>query len=32
MWFVFGIIAILFAGLNVIWTLKNKNAKWRRSV
>ena len=30
MWLVFGIGAIIFAGLNVIWAFKNKNAKWFR--
>ncbi len=30
MWLVFGIGAILFTGLNVIYTFKNKNAKWFR--
>ena len=30
MWLVFGIGAIIFAGFNVIWEFKNKNAKWFR--
>ena len=30
MWLVFGIGAIIFAGFNVIWAFKNKNAKWFR--
>jgi hypothetical protein len=30
MWSVFGISAIAFAVLNVIWAFKNKNAKWFR--
>lgn len=30
MWLLFGIIAIIFAVLNVIWTLNHKEAKWFR--
>jgi hypothetical protein len=30
MWLVFGLLAIIFAILNVIWTLKRKDAKWFR--
>ena len=30
MWFLFGIIAIIFAILNVVWTMKHKEAKWFR--
>ncbi len=30
MWLFFGSLAIIFAILNVIWTLKHKEAKWFR--
>lgn len=30
MWIVLGLSAIVFAALNMIWTFKNKNAKWFR--
>lgn len=30
MWLLFGPLAIIFAVLNVIWTLKHKEAKWFR--
>jgi len=30
MWLLFGSLAIIFAVLNVIWTLKHKEAKWFR--
>ena len=30
MWFLFGLAAILFAILNVIWTLRHRDAKWFR--
>lgn len=30
MWLLFGSLAIIFAVLNVIWTLKHKDAKWFR--
>lgn len=30
MWLVFGIGAVIFAGFNVIWAFRNKNAKWFR--
>ena len=30
MWMVLGLSAIVFAALNMIWTFKNKNAKWFR--
>ena len=30
MWLLFGLIAIIFAILNVIWTSKHKDAKWFR--
>ena len=30
MWMVLGFSAIVFAALNMIWTFKNKNAKWFR--
>jgi len=30
MWLLFGLIAIIFAILNVIWTSKHKEAKWFR--
>ena len=32
MWLIFGISSIVFAGLNVIWTVKNKNAQCFRFV
>ena len=28
MWMVLGLSAIVFAALNVIWTIKNKNSKF----
>ena len=30
MWFIFGLIAIIFAILNVIWTMRHREAKWFR--
>lgn len=30
MWLFLGLSAIVFAALNIIWTFKNKNAKWFR--
>ncbi|HHW4948727.1 TPA: hypothetical protein ACU0L0_000274 [Streptococcus suis] len=30
MWMVLGLSATVFAALNMIWTIKNKNAKWFR--
>ena len=30
MWLLFGLLAILFAVLNVIWTLNHREAKWFR--
>lgn len=32
MWFVFGVGAIITAGLNIIWTAKAKDAKWFRFI
>ena len=32
MWFVFGSGAIIAAGLNIIWTVKGKDAKWFRFI
>lgn len=32
MWLVFGISAIIFAGFNLIWSIKRKNAKWFRFI
>ena len=30
MWILFRAGAIIFAGLNMVWTFQNKNAKWFR--
>lgn len=32
MWSVFGVSAIITAGLNIIWTIKGKDAKWFRFI
>ena len=32
MWLLFGIIAMITAILNVIWTVRNRDAKWFRFV
>ncbi len=32
MWILFGIGAIIFAVLNVIWMLQNRNTKWFRFI
>lgn len=32
MWILFGVSAIIFAVLNVVWTLNHRNAKWFRFV
>ena len=32
MWFLFGLIAIISAILNVIWTIKHREAKWFRHI
>ena len=32
MWLIFGIIAILAAIMNVVWTIRHRDAKWFRFV